>query len=122
MKIISDYVTNSSSANFILARRGKLSEKQIKNLVKCIESEYLGKIVLKHNATEKEIKDFFNDNYISDDQEEAIRNELKEGKDIYEGYVSFEEAEYNIADMYDKIWSALDGEDNITFIKGDLDY
>ncbi|MBO6292991.1 MAG: hypothetical protein J6N51_12185 [Selenomonas sp.] len=51
-----------------------------------------------------------------------LREELKEGKDIYEGMVSFEEAENDIAELYDDIWTALEDEDNINFIKGDLQY
>ena len=36
--------------------------------------------------------------------------------------VSIEEAEYNIGTIYDNVWTALEDEDNINFIKGDLDY
>ncbi|WP_029546101.1 hypothetical protein [Selenomonas sp. AB3002] len=122
MKFTSDYVTNSSSANFILARKGKLSEKQIKRLIKAIESEYFGEVVLRHDATEEEVQSFLDDTYLTNEQEQEIRAELKAGKDIYEGSVSFEEAEYSIGDMYEKIWDAVKGEENISFIKEDLDY
>ena len=33
-----------------------------------------------------------------------------------------EEAENDIAELYDDIWTALEDEDNINFIKGDLQY
>ena len=122
MKLTTDFVTNSSSANFIIARKGKLTKTQIKKLIKCIESEFLGEIVLKHDATEEEIQSFLNDSYLSEEQEQMIRDELKDGKDIYEGMVSFEEAEYNIGNIYDNVWTALEDEDNINVIKGDLDY
>ena len=122
MKLTSDYVTNSSSANFILARKGKLTKSQIQKLIKCIESEFLGEVVLKHGASEEEIQNFLNDSYLSEQQEQMIRDELKDGKDIYEGMVTFEEAEYNIGTIYENVWNALDDGDNINFIKGDLDY
>lgn len=122
MKLTSDYVTNSSSANFILARKGKLTKSQIQKLIKCIESKFLGEVVLKHNASEEEIQNFLNDSYLSEQQEQMIRDELKDGKDIYEGMVTFEEAEYNIGTIYENVWNALDDGDNINFIKGDLDY
>ena len=101
---------------------GKLTKNQIQKLIKCIESEFLGEIVLKHDATEEEIQSFLNDSYLSEEQEQMIRDELKDGKDIYEGMVSFEEAEYNIGNIYDNVWTALEDEDNINVIKGDLDY
>jgi len=122
MKITSDYVTNSSSANFILARKGKLSKEQIEKLIKEVESEYLGKIVLRHDASEQEIKDFFQDAYLTKKQAEEIFSALEAGMDIYEGNVSFEEAEYSIGELYEKIWESVKGEDNIKFIKEDLDY
>lgn len=122
MKLTSDYVTNSSSANFILSRKGKLTKSQIQKLIKCIESKFLGEVVLKHNASEEEIQNFLNDSYLSEQQEQMIRDELKDGKDIYEGMVTFEEAEYNIGTIYENVWNALDDGDNINFIKGDLDY
>lgn len=122
MKITNDYVTNSSSANFILARKGALSEEQIKKLIKKVESEYLGKIVLRHDASEKEIKEYLDDTYLTDEQVKKLKAALKEGKDIYEGWVSFEEAEYHLGDLYEKIWAAVKDEENIDFIKEDLDY
>ena len=122
MKLTSDFVTNSSSANFIIARKGKLSKNQIQKLIKRIESKFLGEIVLRHDATEEEIQAFLNDSYLSEKQEQMVRDELKDGKDIYEGTVSFEEAEYHIGAIYENVWAALDDEDNINFIKGDLDY
>ena len=122
MKITTDYVTNSSSANYIIARKGKLNKSQIKKLIECIESDFLGEIVLKHDATEEEIQNYLKDSYLTDEEEQMLREELKEGKDIYEGMVSFEEAENDIAELYDDIWTALEDEDNINFIKGDLQY
>lgn len=122
MKITTDYVTNSSSANYIIARKGKLNKSQIKKLIECIESDFFGEIVLKHNATEEEIQNYLKDAYLTDKEEQMLREELKEGKDIYEGMVSFEEAENDIAELYDDIWTALEDEDNICFIKGDLEY
>ena len=96
--------------------------KHAKKLIECIESDFLGEIVLKHDATEEEIQNYLKDAYLTDEEEQMLREELKEGKDIYEGMFSFEESEYTIGELYDDIWTALEDEDNICFIKGDLEY
>ena len=40
MKITTDYVTNSSSANYVIARKGKLNKSQIKKLA-CFKTGHL---------------------------------------------------------------------------------
>ena len=123
MKIIGDFVTNSSSANFIFARKGtEFTEEQKKRLLEYIEENYLGRKALSKDASEEEIQKYVKENYLRKDEEEKIREAIKEGNDIYEGTVDMEEAEFHVQDMYKGIWDSLVDGKHLTAIDDDLTY
>ena len=66
MKIRCDFVTNSSSSSFILARKGGLSDRQKEAIIRVVERNYLGSLLLEAGDSEQEIEDVFDRGWFHD--------------------------------------------------------
>lgn len=127
MKIRTDFVTNSSSSSFVLARKSELNDKQKEEIIRFVENKLLGELILSPDSSEEEISKVFENDwmYYEDDMQEKVRKALSEGKSIYGGWVSYDESDYHLAKIYESVWKILrenSDEGDFVAIEDDLSY
>lgn len=129
MKIRNDFVTNSSSSSFILAQKGDFTDAQKIAIFDAIKSEIVGQVLIKPDASQEDIKQYFDENYLDEESDydreicKAIREALSAGKTVYGNTVNFE-CDYDIEGLLEKVWSAAEesGDGSFVGIDTDLSY
>ena len=114
MKVRTDFITNSSSSSFIVARKNELSDKQKAAIIQFVEENFLGEKILSPESSEKEITTVIENESLEYD-EKSIRKALKQGQSIYLGYVAYDDGEYRMSDLFQDFWKAFSKADNKNF-------
>lgn len=134
MKIRKDYITNSSSSNFMIGRKDDLTEDQKNKIIDFVKKRFLGKKIA---STEQEwIKYLIEERYgdivdddgnideYSDDYDlyKEGMDILNKGLNIYSDWVSFEDADWTIGNIYQSLFNLLNEDENFKIIDDDLSY
>ncbi len=121
MKIRTDFVSNSSSSSFVLARKGGLNEKQKEAVIRYVEEHMMGKPLPPMEEGE-DLDDYRErvDCWMTCDLEK-LRRAQEEGMTLYGGYVVFECCDYNYANVFQNIWRIAEEADDTNFRQLDTD-
>ena len=112
MKIRKDFVTNSSSSSFILARNEELSEKQKEVIVNFVIEHFLGGY---EAVSEESLRRNLEHRYNANKLKRHVKSAVENGQKIYMGSVCFEMPDDSLADLYKELWKKLELADSDAF-------
>jgi len=123
MKIRIDFVTNSSSSSFLLARKGngEISKEGRDKLVDLLVKDFIDLSIIDDITTEN-LAEHEGIEYRDRSVIERARTALSDGFELGEGVVVYEGSDYTLSEMFEKMLNILGEEENYRIVDGDLSY
>ena len=124
MKTRMDFVTNSSSSSFLLAKKGQgeISKEGREMLAELLIKKFINNIETIEDVTPENIDSHDEFEYKSKEKIRIAKNAMKDGFQLVRGYVSWEESDYQLSSILEKVLEILKKEENYRVVDDDLSW